>query len=169
MANNSTAGSSGTEERPLSFTEIRDAINNGDLHLLKRCTVDQTIYRARMAELKAEWKSAGDFIIHDKFGLPYMVDESTNKKFVPRPLPRMDTRPTEFALLENDFPYHFEDDVKHLLLWKLGSDVVVTADDIEASMAEVKARYKVKDYCYFINPPEHSRCVACSYNCPTAR
>ena len=147
-----------SEAKPLCFNEIKDAIENGDLHLLKRSDDDQVIYRARMAKLKAEWKSAGDFIIHDKFGIPYHIDEPTNMKFVPRPLECVHTKINDLALLENDFPYHFEKDVKHLLLWKLGKDAVVTEQDVANSLKDISTKYKVVNSCFFINPPEPTGC-----------
>lgn len=152
---------------PLLFTEIRDVIESGHLHLLQRCVSDQAVYRARMLELKTEWMSVGEYIISDKFGLSYKIDPTTSKKYVPRPLPPLQQGQKELLLQENDFPYHFEKSVKHLLLWKLGTNAVVTEEDVRRSLEEVTTQCKITrtittdvdafdvvDYCYFINPPE---------------
>jgi hypothetical protein len=53
--------------------------------------------------------------------------------------------PIRTILIPNDFPYNFESDVGHHVLWKVGGSL--TPDDIESACQELRVTHNAIDVC----------------------
>jgi len=76
----------------------------------------QSQYYADLCQIKKEWSSVDDFCKHRFLGYPYLskrIGES-DVKYVPSDA---QCQEPEMRVHENDYPYYFEQGVKHYLLW----------------------------------------------------
>ena len=135
--------------RRMSFEKIDTHIRKNELDALVRSPTDQEIYRASLRETREKWSSVSDFILHDKFKLPYAIDADSGKYFVPRSEDKM---VAQVVCMENDFPYYFERDVLHMVYWKLGSDEV-TKEELCLAAEKLRNKYNIEKFTTFINPP----------------
>ena len=148
------------------WDELIEIVANKKFYMLRRSLEQEQVYRAYTQKLKLEWKTLLDFILCDKFGF-MKVSASCNERKLIEPLlsstlstPLSDShrweahRPTNedkllrMVLVKNDFPYFFEDDIEHWILWKLDEDL--TKSDIDLTLEDMR-REGVKTL-FWINP-----------------
>jgi hypothetical protein len=132
----------------LPFDDIQTLIHQNQLSQLGRNPEQEKLYQRKKIERGNLWESIGDCILHDKFKLDYVINNS-GKRIIPRPLPEWTTG--LIRTVPNDFPYNFQEDVVHLVLWKIGDPVY--ENDILKALQELKKTYAFNESCYFINPP----------------
>ncbi|KAL6043442.1 hypothetical protein QOT17_023895 [Balamuthia mandrillaris] len=118
----------GTRPTRLRWDELKRFIEvEKKLDQLGRLPEDLQVYLARVAELKREYKTVGDFVLCREFGLTSEIDESDGKRFVPSSaIEERRSRTSSNSVLEedytfvpNDFPYAVDKDIEHHLLWSL--------------------------------------------------
>lgn len=145
--------------RKISWVSLSNIIKQDDLAKLRRSVSQESIYKKFIQDLKREWISVHDYILHTKFNyeaVPEAIHDEPGVNFaesnlkwraeVPKDKSILQTR----ILTENDFPYDFEDGIEHWCLWKLGSDL--TTVDISWGMDELRNRDDYEDMLYWINP-----------------
>lgn len=147
------------KSRPcLSFQQIKLIITDNKLELLGRSDSGQQEYVSFMHEVvKKEWVTVADYILHSKFDLPYSVaadsidchDTNSNSKKM-AVLPSEEDRKPTTKLLLNDFPYNFEADVEHFILWKLFAPL--TDAEIYECIETFRRNECVLDATYYVNP-----------------
>ena len=128
----------------LSWPEVKRIIGDGRLDLLGRSASQQQTYRQFREQLELEWASVSDYILCTK--LSYEEGTKDGKRIAIRPT----IVQTRTVLLENDFPYHFDEGIHHMVLWKLGGEVLPS--DIESSLQYIKTTYNSVDTAVYINP-----------------
>ena len=140
------------EIKKLSFENVREIIITGQLHLLGRSESQQRVYDQFYDKILGEWDSVGDYILVEKLGIPLEIESSetkSRKKKAARPFPT--NMKNVVKCIPNDFPYYFDDDVKHFILWKVDSEV--NENDISNSIADLKKEFYSIDSAFYINPP----------------
>ena len=153
---------------PISWVDLSTIISTSALHLLGRSNTAQTVYLSHSEDILAIWASPADFLLHTKFGLK--IDAPPSRAQDPSLDPsRITTKQTvttplsfhTLKLLPNDFPYHFENGVRHYCLWKIGGEEGITAEEIEDAEAELRdivlneeqsPNIDVVETCNFLNP-----------------
>ncbi len=134
----------------MSFQEIKDIIANDKLDVLGRSVEQQEQYdKFCIQVLRKEWCSTADYILHTKFGVPTATCED-HKKAAIKPFPE-EYQTERLVLLENDFPYYFESNVLHYILWKLNG--ITSTSEISDAIDTLKSKYSIEDATFFINPP----------------
>lgn len=175
-------------------------LNQHDLSFLKRSESQEHEYLGYVQQLRMEWNSTRDFILHVKFKferalipLNHMtenkIDRSCNNAiergkgtrkrvqiptlpdipfptngFVWTTVAETDQRQNEKlsrVLCRNDFPYYFQDDIEHWIVWKYShedSQGAISMLDIEWAIQQLKSNEyqsggKVLDTLYWVNPP----------------
>lgn len=168
-------------QTPLSWDELRNIIIVGkDLSLLSRSKEQTNTYRKCRVTINNEWISIYDYLLCTKFGFDWVYAEDsetdvssptynqqqtkkrsnpTFQKYLQQTASSITTQP-QLKLCLNDFPYYFEPNIHHHVLWKLGG--VVTADEITQAKKDIlcQAHTSVVDiekdhevFLHWVNPP----------------
>lgn len=128
-----------------------------DLARLRRSQQDQQVYDEYMTNVvRAHYHTVMDFILITKLNVP-VEDEPTAEGIKKRvvPIQQVTNNGTQVRkrLVPNDFPYYFERDVEHWILWKLGGDGIAPTE-IEEAKDELRQKLgNVADTLHWINPP----------------
>ena len=141
----------------MSFDVLKEIIAANKLHILGRSFEQHRKYKTFMDQVKLEWSCGSDFVLSERLGVPCCVG-TDGKKTVIRSEMLADARYNgKLFLIENDFPYNFESDMKHFCLWKIGSEINVGGDSCEIRGEMEKVGYPFSHlndtWCYYINPP----------------
>lgn len=131
-----------------SFNEISNLISMNRLEELGRNQFQEQQYQRIKKKIELQWDSISDYILYNIFHFPYLITSHDNKRKVIRPLPSWANG--LIRIVPNDFPYNFQSDVKHYLLWKINDQIY--ENDIIHGINELKKQYHVINSCYFINP-----------------
>ena len=171
-------------QTPLSWDELQNIILHvQDLSLLARSGEQTNTYRKCRATINNEWVSIYDYLLCTKFGFDWVYAEDsetdvssptynqqqtkkrsnpTFQKYLQQRESSTTTTTTkqQLKLCLNDFPYYFEPNIHHYVLWKLGG--VVTAGEITQAKKDIlcQAHTSVVDidkdhevFLHWINPP----------------
>lgn len=132
----------------LSWEDVKEIIQSGNLALLGRSDDQQAMYNAFRTNLKSEWDTVGDYILATKFGLSVVLNHESGKKVSVR----QEITEDRIVAAPNDFPYNFENGIHHVILWKVGSDLL--AVEIEEFMEKLKSDVDgLKEIVMYVNPP----------------
>ena len=169
-------------QTPLSWDELRNIIIVvKDLSKLARSKEQTNTYRKCRATINNEWVSIYDYLLCTKFGFDWVYAEDsetdvssstynqhqikkrskpTFQKYLQQRENSTTTTQPQLKLCLNDFPYYFEPNIHHYVLWKLGG--VVTAGEITQAKKDIlcQAHTSVVDidkdhevFLHWINPP----------------
>ena len=171
-------------QTPLSWDELRNIIIvKKDLSLLSRSKEQTNTYRKCRATINNEWISIYDYLLCTKFGFDWVYAEhsetdvsfptynqhQTKKRSKPtfqKYLQQHESSITteqQLKLCLNDFPYYFEPNIHHYVLWKLGG--VVTADEITQAKKDILQKCQTNTsveedvannhevFLHWVNPP----------------
>ena len=135
----------------LEWNEVVHIINvEGDLDKLTRSEKQQREYMIYTRRIKEEWRSVMDYVLYTKFGLEKMMDGRDNRWYVYPPLSEITGVHTR--IVRNDFPYCFQRNIEHWVLWKIGEDC--SESDITAAKDSIRKDLEnVRDFIHWINPP----------------
>jgi hypothetical protein len=156
-------------DRPFAWKELVDIVlHKKDPTLHSRSLAVQNEYLKFTDQVKTEWVSVNDHILHTKFQFEKRVEGSNRK--VEEELedgklpngcqwraypPLSEVKRTERRLLLNEFPYFVQDGIEHWCLWKLCENV--TENDISFAKSELNKmsheRGNVIDTLCWVNPP----------------
>ena len=168
----------GYRDEPLTWSELTEIIHHNDLARLTRSSHDQRTYQIFNYHLKQQYLSSTDYLLISKFGfdavsvLVSVAGEVTgcdsgdgqenkvgNDSTTDRCRRRWRAQPTlaettktQSMLIENDFPYHFDDDIKHYILWKLKGGGI-SQQEIQESKQQLQTRFKTTSTLHWTNPP----------------
>ena len=140
----------------LNFKQIKEIVDENKLELLGRAPDAQLVYRAFMDDIvKRDWESIGDFILASKFGLPVKSAGPTGRKYVPIATKEngelaADIKTPVIKLLKNDFPYNFEPNVEHFILWKIFEPL--NQSDIDSAIKELTNDDPQVPVTFYVNP-----------------
>jgi hypothetical protein len=140
----------GYRSNPFSWKELHQIIvQEKNLEKLSRSIPVEQSYQRSLEDLKKEWKSIKDFILHSKFGLPKVLDESLHQYYVP--IQEVKLASPILNVVPNDFPYFCEPGIEHWVLWKLGSEKI-TLHEIDSAKASIHCieEYLIDDEVMFI-------------------
>lgn len=130
----------------LSFEDVKEIIVSGSLEKLGRSEEQQKVYDSFYDNvIVKEWKSGGDYILANKFGAQTEICDA--RRSVIRPLQGVKST---VLLLPNDFPYHFEPNISHFILWKLNG--AINIEEINAAIEDLKTNLPVLESTYYTNP-----------------
>ena len=179
-AGNSENGHPEITESMMSFDEAKRHVLNDHLSQLGRSKEQLRTYRAFRNKLAKKWKSTADYVLHTKFEIPVKkVDASdegdaaggSSENPEPNQLEDGEEQSSTSAqqpsqvlcvdrlqfpegavkrLVENDFSYNFEPDVRHFLLWKLNEGI--TKADVQLAVNELRETHGLEDYVTWVNP-----------------
>ncbi|SMN21219.1 similar to Saccharomyces cerevisiae YPL067C Putative protein of unknown function [Maudiozyma saulgeensis] len=131
-----TEGFQNISTTDITWKDVQEYINSGELYKLRR-SKDETIkYRAHKELLKKENISIIDHILHK---LNWNLDnlEDLNATKFPNDNDKLKACFSDkdyFKLLPNDFPYMFEPNIIHLLVWSKIRLPIYLDDHTEVSM-----------------------------------
>lgn len=132
-----------------SFSEVEEIVRSGHLEKLGRSSEGQAKYSVYKDLVLQEWKTVGDLVLASRFQLHYDMTND-GKKYVPLPNP---SKPiSNLILLENEYPYNFEEGIIHFILWKLDDEV--SEDDITQASEDIRSKHQVENMVHYINPPQ---------------
>ena len=111
-----------------------------------RLPEEQVRYDKDLARFREEWRTIPDRVKWRVFGLDFKVGED-EKKYIPD-----ENHPEEEVakITLNKYPYHFEKDVRHYVLWKLNGKITKT--DVVKGIREVRKIFDIMDWTYWVNP-----------------
>lgn len=132
-----------------SWDELRRiVVETGDLAWLSRSITQEETYQRYMIDLRREYRSVHDFVMHSKFGFAKRFNETTQRWETTTESPKE----VLSVLLPNDFPYYTEDGIEHWVLWKLNGKLV--DEDVEKARADLEEKLgDVIDFIHWENPP----------------
>lgn len=109
--------------KPFTWEELKDIVENGDPTMHSRSMKVQESYVLHGRQVKDEWNSMNDYILHSKFGFERCV--GMNGKFISNPSLEQakQQKRVEKRLLLNEYPYYVCPGIEHWCLWKLGGKV----------------------------------------------
>ena len=168
----------GYREEPLTWSELTMFIHQQppDLARLTRSKRSQTTYQIFNYHMKQQYVSSTDYILISKFDFDAVavpapdavgdsgddrqnqVDDGTTttdcrRRRRWRAQPSLEeTTETRSILIENDFPYHFDDGIKHFILWKLKGDGI-SEQEIQESKQQLQTKFKTTSTLHWRNPP----------------
>ena len=150
----------GYRSEPLTWDELVSIVDKEkNLAKLSRSVQQQTEYIIYMRNLKSQWKSIYDHILHNKFGFEKRsVGSSSNNDsddiqslWEAHP-PVSEIKEPRKTLVLNDFPYYNAPGIYHYVLWKIGGDV--TDQEIDEAREELRGSLgDVEDLLHWKNPP----------------
>lgn len=91
-----------------------------------------------------------DFILCTKLDMETKLDPDSGLKYAYPPLNQITT--VRKKLVRNDFPYYFEKDVDHWILWKLGGEAITPLEIDQAKETLRRDLGNVVDDMHWINP-----------------
>ena len=125
--------------------------------MLTRSEQEEQKYEIYKKDINTHWKSVVDHILHTKFQFEKcQVSDDNESNIIWKAQPSLSEITTvKYALCLNEFPYNFEDDIEHWVLWKTLS--AVTDEDIckaKDSLIQMAGSddYAVDDLLHWINP-----------------
>lgn len=138
---------------PISWTKACDIIDTNKLEDLKRNEEDEEHYISCMNNIKKQYNSVTDFIYHSIFKYPVKINE--NNKLVAS-VGSVGV-PLQYPILTlNNYPYYFEKNISHYILWntkELNEQEIIDIIENELSIILNKSTIvKKKDYHYWVNP-----------------
>jgi hypothetical protein len=71
--------------------------------------------RAFAKSIRREWRSMEDYLKYKLFAYDVMIDAIDNRQFAQRP--KVTQCIDDVKLVDNDFPYWFEPDIDHKVMW----------------------------------------------------
>lgn len=144
----------GYRSEPLTWDELVDIIvKEKNLAKLSRSVKQQTEYEIYMRDLKTQYKSIYDYILHSKFDFQkrLVTNESGVSLWEAYP-PVSEVKEVSKILVLNDFPYYNAPGIYHYILWKIGGDV--TEQEIEEAKHDLRETLgDVVDLLHWKNPP----------------
>lgn len=107
---------------PLSWAEVKERVESGDLNF-GRSQEGLKEYKSFKTEVCQEWFSIDSYCRHRYFNLPYTLREADGfkKKYVDESNDSNegDEKDNAVVFCKNDYPYYFEPDVIHWVLWSI--------------------------------------------------
>ena len=100
----------------LSWEDTKDIIDSQKLEELGRSAAQHAHYRASLDSIMEHYASIGDYIKISKLDVESCDDGSGKLASTGKRLEN--ARTSSLVLLKNDFPYHFESNIQHYVLWK---------------------------------------------------
>lgn len=139
----------GTLCRRLSWSQVVDIVRERAFDRFGRLPEEQALYHRRMKEMREEFASVGDYVLHHKFKYPFDIQANLHqgKKFVIPP--PADVENDRYVWVLNDFPYALGDEIDHYLLWSLRPFPEPKIESIIRDHVDSRAI----DCVYFTNPP----------------
>ena len=154
--NNMTNKQDDMESRPwpttrLPWSALVEIIQvNQDVPKLRRSQADEALYQSAMANVRANYVSVTDYILATKFGLSTIVRDDGKKCVVHPP----DKGQGRQQLVRNDFPYYFETNVEHWILWKYGGGLEISEEEIQQAKDDlIEQLGDVLEFLHWVNPP----------------
>lgn len=165
----------GTEDKVITWNEVHYFINSGELYKLKRSQEETKKYHEHKRHLKENNIDMAEYLL-GKLGWDDKMLSKLNSKEYPTDDLKINASFTDkslFKLTLNDFPYQFESDVIHLLIWSkirlpiyVNDTTAITMDRnalpemhvpmkkrIDLFISQNLERYNIEpqDYVWFIN------------------
>jgi Protein of unknown function (DUF3605) len=130
----------------MSYESAKALIEEGSIEALGRLGRSpqglKKYWDYRENVISKSYASVTDYLMHSVFNMP-TVKTSNGKLKVERFLDGLH----EVFWRKNDFPYYFEQDVEHHVLWSCRP---LSPAEL---LHEIDARRQGYEYCWFVNPP----------------
>ena len=142
--------------RALSWKEAAFVVQSKRLELLGRGPEAEALYQSELQKMVGKYASVKDYIFHTKFGCRVSPAPSSGGRLEAESplLPRYAHRFP--ALLPNDFPYFFDPEVSHWVLWDAGP---LSHEAIDGHLqrhvpplVRKDAAVSTEDYVFWVNP-----------------
>jgi hypothetical protein len=129
------------------WTEICDIVTSNRLELLRRNDEMLNKYHEFIEKIKSEYCSVEVYIAHKVFAANLVCGGDGKWELDRKCEAWRENRIIVFR--PNDFPYNFEENIAHDLLW---SNRPLDAETISEIIAEEMRKRKRKEFVYFENP-----------------
>lgn len=135
---------------PLGWQEIIGYIDTNQLQNLSRHKNGEEVYKNNMKDINNKYNTIDDYIYDTIFGYPTFINNGKISVM-------KDINVSELPILRlNDYPYYFEENVCHYILWHTQE----FSDSVIEKLLEEKLPYilnkpfvkKNYDYVYWVNP-----------------
>lgn len=152
--------------QPMNWASIKQNIESGELQNLKRSPIETEKYHEHKRILAEKNIEIGDYILN-KLGWTLTELASVNDISEEEKLSLSFSRKDLYKLSVNDFPYNFEPQVSHLLIWSKINLPLYNKNESSTDMnPEMKTKIETfihnnlskyldldmkDDYCWFIN------------------
>ena len=150
---------------PLKWDQILHIITSNRLHLLRRSKEQQAEYVKYFEEMKKHWAHPVDHVLHSKFDFgkrkvrnsTALQTEDVNELYEASPSLKEVTE-VRTKLCKNEFPYYFEENVEHWVLWKLkdgitNQEIQDAKDKLHTISSEQGGGKKLVASAHWVNPP----------------
>lgn len=127
-----------------AWAEIKDIVASGELQRLKRGREETERYHEHKRVLAEQNISIGDYVL-SKLGWTAKEIEELNAVDDDMKLKMCFSREGFYKVTGNDFPYDFEPDVFHLLIWSKINLPLYTSDEDHAEM-RADTRDKIEEF-----------------------
>lgn len=135
----------------ITFDDLQSALQNNNYQKLYRSKQDKIIYDEYLKYIKNEWYSSSDIILADVFGFNINIDNN-GRKYVNKSI--LNEQKIIYKVMENKFPYNFDNNIVHYLIWILNGTVTQTLLDIGLETIQKQHPHKlIKNHVHWINPP----------------
>ncbi|KAL3926387.1 MAG: hypothetical protein SGBAC_013498, partial [Bacillariaceae sp.] len=112
-----------------------------NLAKLSRSVAQEQDYQRALGQLRHEWNSTKDYILHAKFNLPKRLDKETQLYSVDEEDTAASNQGGQHESLRrivpNDFPYFCAPGIAHWVLWKYGTNSEIATEDIDWAIKEL--------------------------------
>lgn len=132
-------------DKPFTWEESRDIIDNNKLELLARSQLETNRYINFKHELKVANVNIMDHVLEKELGWSkgkLILDNAEDNK-------RSFVDPSTIKIIYNQFPYYFPSNVQHLCIWssiEIPNDPNSAVGDISSATKEVINRYIEKTF-----------------------
>lgn len=97
-------------------------------------------------EILSKYENVSQYLYITKFNYNSIIND--NNKLIAIKPDNIDITKTYLYL--NDFPYNFQSNIKHYVLWKL---TTITKNEVNEVANKLVDDLSAHDYCTYINPP----------------
>jgi len=131
----------------MEWNEVKNIINTNKLEFLGRNEEQQKVYEEFRQDILLKYENVSQYLYITKFNFNSNINNNNNKLIAIRP-DNIDINKTYLYL--NDFPYNFNNNIKHYVLWKLS---LITKEEVDEVAKKLVQDMSAIDYCTYINPP----------------
>lgn len=139
---------------PFSWAELNQIIvKDQDLARLSRSIKQEETYQQYIEELRQEYRSVHDHVLHSKFGYDKIFNKSI-QRWEAKPTKKQQlNKKVQSVLVPNDFPYYTQQGIEHWVLWKLNGSTITDDEIVDAKTDLTSQLGDVKGIIHWENPP----------------
>lgn len=139
-------------QRPFTWTEVKEIVKHNELEVFARSAQTTEKYHAFKRQLSEANSTVFKHLVVNT--LHWRTQEQVDlipdaEIVVPNSGSKLFTNASDLKVVQNDFPYYFEDDVAHLCVWtkkRIESDPNSALGDLSAASRALIEKYVTKTF-----------------------